>query len=116
MAIEAYGKKIQQLPRAFCASLAVIDFLHTGPVELALVGTPGEPDFEAFRKEIGRRFVPNRVLAFDGGPTADDAELPRLPLLDGKEPVDGKAALFVCKDYACQAPITNPNQVASALV
>jgi hypothetical protein len=37
------------------------------------------------------------------------------PLLTGKTPVDGKAALYVCKNFACQAPITDPEAVPPIL-
>jgi hypothetical protein len=37
------------------------------------------------------------------------------PLLVGKTPVNGKAALYICKNFACQAPITDPEAVPQAL-
>jgi hypothetical protein len=37
------------------------------------------------------------------------------PLLAGKTPVNGKAALYICKNFACQAPLTDPEAVPSAL-
>ena len=40
-AIRAYGQQIGQVPRGFPKSLMVVDLLLRGPVELALVGTPG---------------------------------------------------------------------------
>ncbi len=111
-AIQAYGKGITQVPRAFCKSLLVVDFLLEGPVELALIGTPGEPGFEALRAAIGCRFLPNRILAHHD-PSSGPA--PDLPLLRGKGLVGGKAALYVCRDFACQAPITEPSGLDQAL-
>ena len=40
-AIRAWGKPIARQPRSFAKSLAVVDFLLEGPVELALVGEIG---------------------------------------------------------------------------
>ncbi|MBI2562782.1 MAG: aldo/keto reductase [candidate division NC10 bacterium] len=111
-AISAYGRAITLHPRAFCKSLAVVDFLLEGPVELALVGTPGEAGFEALRQEVARRYLPNRILAHHdpaAGPPVD------LPLLRGKGPVDGKAALYVCRNFACRAPVTDPAGVERVL-
>jgi uncharacterized protein YyaL (SSP411 family) len=62
-AITAYGKQISVYPHAFAKSLAVVDLLLEGPVELALIGTPGEATFEALRREIGRHYLPNRIIA-----------------------------------------------------
>jgi uncharacterized protein YyaL (SSP411 family)/aryl-alcohol dehydrogenase-like predicted oxidoreductase len=133
-AISAYGRAIAEHPRAFCKSLVVADFLLEGPVELALVGTPGEAGFEALRQEVGRRYLPNRIVAHHdpaanrivayhdpaanriiahhdpaAGPPVD------LPLIRGKGLVDGKAALYVCRNFACRAPVTDPAGVERAL-
>jgi hypothetical protein len=37
------------------------------------------------------------------------------PLLTGKTPVNGQAALYICKNFACQAPIIDPEAVPDAL-
>ncbi len=133
-AISAYGRLIAEHPRAFCKSLAAADFLLAGPVELALIGRPGEAGFEALRREIGRRYLPNQIVAHHD-PEANrivahhnpavkriasdhdpGSETPvDLPLLRGKGLVGGKAALYVCRDLACQDPVTNPADVERAL-
>ncbi|MDE3018981.1 MAG: DUF255 domain-containing protein, partial [Nitrospirota bacterium] len=111
LAIRAYGRQTARYPRAFAKSLAVVDLLLAGPVELALVGTPGEPDYEALRTAVSRAYLPNRIIAHH------DPKEPAShhPLLTGKQPVGGHAALYVCRNFACQAPITDPRAVATAL-
>ncbi|MNN99261.1 hypothetical protein D3C81_2188530 [compost metagenome] len=34
-----------------------------------------------------------------------------LPLTTGKDPVAGKAAVYICENFACQAPVTDPQQL-----
>ncbi|MBI2902482.1 MAG: DUF255 domain-containing protein, partial [Candidatus Methylomirabilis oxyfera] len=111
-AITAYGKQISLYPHAFAKSLAAVDLLIEGPIELALVGIPGEPGFEALRREIGQHYLPNRIIAHHNPTTGDP---PTFPLLTGKGLVNGRAALYVCRNFACQAPITDPAQVGAAL-
>ncbi len=111
-AVSAYGRHIAEHPRSFCKSLAVADFLLEGPVELAFVGTPGEDGYEALREDVGRRYLPNRIVAHhDPSAGAPDD----LPLLRGKGLVSGKAALYVCRNFACRAPATEPADVGRAL-
>ncbi|MFI5341675.1 MAG: aldo/keto reductase [Candidatus Methylomirabilales bacterium] len=110
--ISAYGRLIAEHPRAFCKSLAVADFLLEGPVELALVGTPAEDAYEALRREVSRRYLPNRIIAHhDPSSGAPDD----LPLLRWKGLVGGKAALYVCRNFTCRAPVTKPADVETAL-
>ena len=113
-AIRAYGKAIARYPRAFAKTLAAVDLLLEGPVELALVGAPGEAGFEALRREVGRRYVPNRIVAM-ADPSLGDGGAAGLPLLAGKTLVDGRAALYVCRHFACRAPLTDPAEAAAAL-
>jgi uncharacterized protein YyaL (SSP411 family) len=38
-----------------------------------------------------------------------------VPLLDGREPVNGSAAAYVCEHFVCQAPVTTAEELAAAL-
>jgi hypothetical protein len=111
-AIQAYGKVMSQHPRAFCRSLCVVDFLLEGPVELAFVGAPGDANLNALRAAVGRRYLPNRIIAHHD-PAAGGT--PDLPLLAGKALVEGKAALYVCRNFACRAPVADPADLDHAL-
>jgi uncharacterized protein YyaL (SSP411 family)/aryl-alcohol dehydrogenase-like predicted oxidoreductase len=115
-AIRAYGRPIARYPRAFAKSLSVVDLLLHGPVELALIGSPGDQDFEAIKAEVNRVYLPARIIAHHD-PAQQNPQGPatRHPLLIGKELVQGKPALFVCRNFACQAPVTDPAAVHTAL-
>ena len=113
-AVTAYGAVIDRFSRAFGKSLAVVDLLLEGPIEIALVGKPGEADYEALRQEVDRRYLPNRILAHLD-PAAASKEGLTLPLLEGKGRGNGQAALYLCCNFTCSSPITDPAQVGPAL-
>ncbi|GAA4050038.1 thioredoxin domain-containing protein [Hymenobacter glaciei] len=73
--------------------------------EIAIQG----PDAEAFREEISRHFLFDTVLAG----TEAASELPLLKLLP--TPTDGRTALHVCRNYACQAPVYGVAEALAAL-
>ena len=111
-ALRAYGRAIARTPRAFATSLSVLDLLMEGPTELAFVGAADDPGQEALWREVAARYLPNRIVAHHD-PGAGPA--PTLPLLAGKGPVAGRAALYVCRDFACRRPVTDPAEIAPVL-
>ena len=92
-----------QHPQAFGHLLQAIDF-HVSPVrEVALVG----PDREPLERVVRSQFRPHVVVA--GG------EADGVPLLEGRDPVDGRAAAYVCERFVCQRPVTEPDELAALL-
>jgi hypothetical protein len=83
--------------------LQAIDFQLADVREVALVGDDRGP-LEAVVREA---FRPHLVLA--GGP-ADG-----VPLLEGREAVDGRAAAYVCERFACRRPVTEPDELRALL-
>src|SRR5688572_21647474 len=104
-AVRAYGRAIERQPRAFAMSLVVVDLLLDGPVELAFAGGGDAPGLAALRQETARHYLPNRIVSHLA---PGDAAASGLPLLAGKTPVNGRAALYVCRDFACQRPVVDP--------
>ena len=90
-------------PQAFGHLLQALDF-HLAPVqEVALVGE----DTAALARVVRGRFRPHLVLA---GGAADG-----VPLLQDRPPVDGRPAAYVCERFACQAPVTEPEDLERLL-
>jgi uncharacterized protein YyaL (SSP411 family) len=111
-ALEADGAKIQRSPRAFATALGVLELLDQSPVELALIGASGSAEREALELALSLHYLPNRVVTHAETSALHDEEL---PLLRGKALVDGRAALYVCKNGVCKAPVTDPGEVPEAL-
>jgi uncharacterized protein len=94
-----------QHPQAFAHLLQALDF-HLAPVkEVALVGD----DVAPLERVVRGRFRPHLVLA--GTATGDSG----VPLLEGRAPVDGHAAAYVCERFACKRPVTEPQELESLL-
>jgi uncharacterized protein YyaL (SSP411 family) len=92
-------------PQAFGHLLQAADFYLARVREVAIVG-PAAEAWELVRV-VRRAYRPHLVLA--GG------EADGVPLLEGRSPVDGHAAAYVCEHFACQAPVTTPDELAAAL-
>jgi len=96
-------------PNAFAHLLQALDF-HLAPVrEVALVGGGVKPLEHVVRSE----FRPHLVLAGTDPSGADGDSA--VPLLEGRTPIDGRAAAYVCERFACKAPVTEPAELEALL-
>jgi uncharacterized protein len=92
-----------QYPSAFGHVLQALDFHLAAVKEVAIVGPGAEP----LERVARGAFRPHVVLA--GGAAGG------VPLLEGRDPVDGRAAAYVCERFACQRPVTTPDELAGLL-
>ena len=90
-------------PQAFGHLLQAADFYLAPVREVAIVGPDPQPLLDVVRGA----YRPHLVLA---GGSADG-----VPLLEGREPVDGRAAAYVCEHFICQAPVTEPFELEAIL-
>jgi uncharacterized protein len=94
-------------PQAFGHLLQALDF-HLSPVkEVALVGD----DVRPLERVVRGAFRPHLVLAA----SSPAAHANGVPLLDGRSPVDGRPAAYVCEHFACKAPVTQPEELERLL-
>jgi uncharacterized protein len=90
-------------PLAFGHLLGATDFWLAPVREVALAGD----DVEPLARVVRGGYFPHVVLAGGAGPT--------VPLLEGRTPVDGRAAAYVCERFTCRAPVTTPDELAVSL-
>jgi hypothetical protein len=99
-------------PRAAGSGLAVAEAVLAGPAEIAVVGPPGAPPTRDLLRTALAAATPGAVLAVGDGADPDRAPV---PLLVGRGLVDGTAAAYVCRNFACQLPVTDPAALRAAL-
>jgi uncharacterized protein len=95
---------LERAPAAFGHALCALDLHFSPPRELAIVGPPEAPVARAALAP----YDPNAVVAF--GP-ADG-----IPLLEGKNYVDAKPAVYVCERFTCRVPVTEPSELVGSPV
>ena len=102
-------------PQGFGHLLRAADFYLAPVKEVAIVGS-AERRNELVRV-VREAFRPHLVLAAGVGSQAASASEPPIgvPLLEGREPVDGSAAAYVCEHFVCQAPALTAAELAAAL-
>jgi uncharacterized protein YyaL (SSP411 family) len=101
-----------RFPRAAGWGLAVAEASLSGPVEIAVVGPAGDERTAALHRTALLAAPPGAVLAL--GDPAGPAEWD-VPLLAGRGLADGAPAAYVCRNFTCRAPITEPGILRAEL-
>ncbi|MEV4945028.1 thioredoxin domain-containing protein [Streptomyces sp. NPDC053755] len=104
-------------PRFIGWGLATAEALLDGPREIAVVGppagAPGDGNGDGAARALHRTALladaPGAVVAF-GAPDSDE-----FPLLKDRPLVNGAAAAYVCRHFTCDAPTTDPAELARTL-
>ena len=112
-ALRSMRQLMMTFPTAAGHWLGALDFYLSRPKEIVIVGERGDASTDALLAEVYRRYIPNRVLlcAPQGDASADG-----LPLLAERHMIDGMPAAYVCENYVCQLPVTDPQAFARQLV
>jgi hypothetical protein len=99
-------------PTGFGRFLCALDFALGPRIDVALVdGAKG--GLPLLLAEVCSRYLPNRVLA--GFRAGDGASAAGIPLLEGRTAVDDRATAYVCRDFVCDLPATDPATLARQL-
>jgi hypothetical protein len=142
-ALGVLGPIAPQYPRAAGAGLAVAEAVVAGPAEIAVVGPPGDPRTATLHTTALLAAPPGAVIALgdgsvgagdgatagagdgtargaaagagDGAGAAGREPVEAVPLLAGRGLVAGAPAAYVCRDFTCRMPVTDPMELRAAL-
>jgi uncharacterized protein len=98
--LRRFAGRAVQAPTGYGELLRAAERALAGPVEVAVVADGAEEAAElvgVYRE----RWRPGAVLAVG---TPGDG----IPLLEGRDRVDGRATAYVCRHFACERPVTDP--------
>jgi hypothetical protein len=114
----------------------VAEAVVAGPAEIAVVGPPGDPRTAALHTTALLAAPPGAVIALgdgaaagagdgaaagtaagagDGAGAAGREPAEAVPLLAGRGLVAGAPAAYVCRDFTCRMPVTDPMELRAAL-
>jgi uncharacterized protein len=100
-----------RFPTGFANWLSAAELAVGGIVELAIVGDPATADTQALLAAAtagGRRDL---VVAVSSDPPTS-----LVPLLADRVAIDGRPTAYVCRNFACRLPVTDPAALAAQLI
>jgi uncharacterized protein YyaL (SSP411 family) len=108
-----FAPRIESMARAVPMMLAALSAWHAGIQQVVVSGAHCDADAEALLAIVNRPFLPFAVVV----PSLPASEtLQRLaPAIAAMRPRDGRPTAYVCREFACQAPTSDPDTLAALL-
>ena len=113
--IRAFSPQLNHFPSAMPQLLVALDFSLTKSRQIVVAGKGDTAETRALLSEVHRHFLPNKILLLADGGEGQKFLEEKLEALRGMKPVEGKPAAYVCENFACQAPVSDPEALAELL-
>ena len=108
---KAFGAEAAQSPGAFDRLLCAADFAQDVVKEIAIIGDPAWKETLDLVHTVYDRYLPNKLVV-----GASDVQTKTdIPLLKAKTRRKGRSAAYVCENYRCRLPVTEPDALAKQL-
>ena len=96
---------LTRAPTAVPQMLVALDLSLSPPAQAVVAGAPESADVREWNTKLHGEFSPRRVLLLTDG---NSFLLERVPELASMKPLQGRAALYLCENFSCQAPQVLP--------
>ncbi len=113
--IASASDQLARLPSAMTQMLCAVDSSLAKPRQIVIAGQRDAADTKALLREVRATFSPNQIVLLADGGAHQEWLSKRLEFLRTSAPIDGKAAAYVCENFTCQAPVTEPKRLRESL-
>jgi len=111
----AFSSALSQSPGAHTQWMVALDFARGPSYEVAIVGDPKAEDTKAMLRTLREAFVPNKAVILR--PASEETpDITRLAeFTKGLSRLNNKATAYVCRNFRCELPATEPQQMLRLL-
>ena len=113
--LQGSAARISGAARSVPMMLAGLSAWHAGVQQIAVVGTAGDPLREALECVVAARYLPFTVIV-----PVEPGERQRgianvATFVGAMQAIGGRATAYVCRDFACSEPTSDPGQLTGQL-
>jgi uncharacterized protein YyaL (SSP411 family) len=113
--LEAFRGQWTRAPHALPQMLCALELALEPPRHAVIAGDPSRDDFRAMVAVLHERLGPRRVLLAATGGEAQAWLAGRAPWLAEMRPTGQRATVYLCEEFACQAPVSDPGALRALL-
>jgi uncharacterized protein YyaL (SSP411 family) len=114
LTLGSFSGRAAQSGRTVPMMLAALSTYHTGMPQVVIAGDPASPDTRALIDVVRRRYMPTAIIV-PVDPARREALDRRFPWMASMKEREGRATAYVCRDFACEAPTTKPEELDGKL-
>lgn len=104
----AFADRLSSTGRAMPLMLAALSAYHAGVQQVVVVGPRDDAATVALARAVSERYLPFAVVvAVEPGETQERLRA-LAPAVGAMTMVNGKPTAYVCRDFVCLTPVTNP--------
>ena len=114
-ALARFGPRLGHAARVVPLMTAVLSHYHAGTSQLVIIGDREGADALMLRRRVAAHYLPFAVrVNVEPGPH-QEALARVLPFIRGMAMRKGRATAYVCADFSCQAPVSDPDELDAQL-
>jgi uncharacterized protein len=106
-----FGGRLEQMGRAVPMMAAALSTYTAGLQQIVIVGEEGA---SALDRAVAARYLPF-AITLTLSPDRQRALGALMPFVAAMTPIDGAAAAYVCRDFACRQPVTSVEELEQEL-
>ncbi|TDG98376.1 hypothetical protein EPR50_G00217480 [Perca flavescens] len=113
--LAAFSDRLTKVPIALPEMVQALMAQHYTLKQIVICGQRDAPDTTSLLATVNSLFLPHKVLMLTDG-DADDFLCQRLPALSSMSQQGGVATAYVCQDFTCSLPVTDPQELRRLLL
>jgi uncharacterized protein len=123
--IGAFAPTLSHFASAMPQMLVALEYSLAKPRQIVIAGKidPLKDGFavannnatKTLLAELHRHFLPNKILMLADGAEGQKFFADKNEAIGAMTPVDGKPAAYVCENFTCKAPVTDPKALGNLL-
>jgi hypothetical protein len=113
--IDAFTATLSHFPSAMPQMLVALDYSLSKPRQIVIAGKKDALETKKLLNAVNQRFLPKTVLVLADGAEGQKYLGDKNEAIRAMSPIDGKPAAYVCENFTCKAPVTDPKELTDVI-
>ena len=113
--IDSFAPTLSHFASAMPQMLVAVDYSLSKPSQIIIAGKIDNDATKALLAEVRRHFLPKKILILADGGEGQKFFSEKNEAIPAMSPIDGKSAAYVCENFTCKAPVTDPKALGNLL-